>query len=181
MEVGESTPKSELFNGGMMFCRVNAGGEPSPWFSKPPHRLAKNLTVVVGVPRNPAKPVRVAFATLGGKISHADLEPLVMQVGLNYELVKAVVSKRTLEVLVPPKEDQEITSAHAIPNRDPLEILPESVLSKLVDALGLTGYKFTEDTRWKDSIEVALQQQAQNAPKTGIEHLRWINKNRPGD
>lgn len=145
-----------------------------------------NAALAFGIPKNPNKPIRVAFSTSGGSIYHADLEGIAVPPNTGYQLVKGSLvsfegkdkrAQRVLRITTLPEEHVRKMEQQGFTYPDPRILLPESTLASLCKLLKANSSEFVKDTTPDEIIHKA------HTPPTsgGIEHLKWKFKNTSGD
>lgn len=148
----------------------------------------RNATIVLGVPKKPGRPIRVAFSTRGGSITHAGLEGIAAPPRTDYQSIKAQLRTdgpqnartSTLEILTLGEEHVNRLEQQGFPYPDPYQLLPEQTLNSLCGLLGAHRFEFVQDTTPDKTINAAQKLKAPPAPG-GIGHLRWKDQITIGD
>lgn len=107
-----------------------------------------HATIVIGIPPNADQPLRLAFASSGGEVTHTQLTPFAAPRG--YQEVKAYLrssdqtkKQRILEVIYFPQTDVEEMERNNIPYTDPRFIRP-AIFDLVSKSLGASGWEWVE-------------------------------------
>lgn len=154
-------------------------------------KIPANAALAIGVPKG-GEPLRIAFCSSGGSITHEALRAVAAPDHLRYEYVKAYTFNkagrgdkqiRVLHILEMDQKDARLVENLGVETnyKDPRSLLSEAKVTQLLHVLKADVCEFVVNPRWEKIISEAQAQLARGIPLSGLEHLRWVCETRKGD